>query len=318
MTLDDIKEEIIKAKKIVILTHESPDGDAIGSSMAVFLALKNFGKDVDVIIPEMPKTFDFLPGIDEVKKDSDIEKYDLAIALDCADIKRLNGFSRFFENAKKTIVVDHHSGNTMFGQYNYVNPVAPACAQILSVIFDYFGVEITNEIGTCLIAGIITDTGGFKYSNVTSDTFDFAARLLDNGVNISEIYERVMQTVTLSRFNLTKIAIDRLELLEDGKIAFTYITMEDEKSVNAEIGDHEGIVEQGRSIEGVLVSVFLRETEQGFRVSLRANNGSNINVADICMIFGGGGHIRAAGCLLPYSLEVSKDKIIEEIKRCII
>lgn len=315
MTLDDIKEEIIRAKKIVILTHESPDGDAIGSSMAVFLALKNWGKDVDVIIPEMPKTFNFLPGIDEVKKDSDIEKYDLAIALDCADIKRLNGFSKFFENARKTIVIDHHSGNTMFGQYNYVNPVAPACAQILSIIFDYFGVEITNEIGTCLIAGIITDTGGFKYSNVTSDTFDFAARLLDNGVNISEIYERVMQTVTLSRFNLTKIAIDRLELLEDGKIAFTYITMEDEKSVNAEIGDHEGIVEQGRSIEGVLVSVFLREAEQGFRVSLRANNSSNINVADICMIFGGGGHIRAAGCLLPYSLEISKDKIIEEIKR---
>lgn len=315
MTLDDIKEEIIRAKKIVILTHESPDGDAIGSSMAFFLALKNLGKDVDVIIPEMPKTFNFLPGIDEVKKDSDIEKYDLAIALDCADIKRLNGFSKFFENARKTIVIDHHSGNTMFGQYNYVNPVAPACAQILSIIFDYFGVEITNEIGTCLIAGIITDTGGFKYSNVTSDTFDFAARLLDNGVNISEIYERVMQTVTLSRFNLTKIAIDRLELLEDGKIAFTYITMEDEKSVNAEIGDHEGIVEQGRSIEGVLVSVFLRETEQGFRVSLRANNSYNINVADICMIFGGGGHIRAAGCLLPYSLEISKDKIIEEIKR---
>lgn len=317
MTLDDIKEEILRANKIVILTHESPDGDAIGSSMATYLALKGMGKDVDVIIPKMPRLFNFLPSIEEVITESFVEKYDLAIALDCADIKRLDGFSNYFQNAKKTIVIDHHSGNTMFGQYNYVNPVAPACAQILCVIFEYLGIEITNEIGTCLITGIITDTGGFKYSNVNSDTFDFAAALLERGVNISEIYERVMQNVTFSRFNLTKIAINRLELLEEGKIAFTYITREDEESVNAEFGDHEGIVEQGRSIEGVLVSVFFRETEEGYRVSLRANNSSDINVADICMIFGGGGHVRAAGCLIQYPLEIAKEKLIDEVKRSI-
>ena len=124
-----------------------------------------------------------------------------------------------------------------------------------------------------------------------------------------------MQKVSLSRFNLTKIAVNRLELLENGKIAFTYVTLEDEEMVGAENGDHEGIVEQGRSIEGVEVSVFLRETENGYKTSLRANSDSKVNVADICMIFGGGGHIRAAGCLLPYTLEVSKEKIIEEIKR---
>lgn len=315
MTLDDIKEQIIRAKTIVILTHESPDGDAIGSSMAVYLALKSAGKQADVIIPQMPNTFKFLPCIDEVKTESNVEKYDLAIALDCADIKRLNGFSNYFENAKKTVVIDHHSANTMFGHYNFVNPVAPACAQILFPIFEYYGIEITREIGMCLITGIITDTGGFKYSNVTAETFDFAAGLLEKGVNISDIYERVMQTVTLSRFNLTKIAVERLELLADGKIAFTYITMEDEKKVNAQYGDHEGIVEQGRSIEGVEVSVFFRETEGGFKASLRANNNSNMNVSDVCMLFGGGGHIRAAGCLMPFSLEVAKEKMIEEIMR---
>lgn len=317
MTLDDIKEEIRKANKIVILTHESPDGDAIGSSMAVFLALKSNNKDVDIIIPEMPRIFEFLPGISEIKKESDIEKYDLAIALDCADLKRLNGVATYFENAKKTIVIDHHSVNTMFGHYNYVNPVSPACAQILFGIFEYFGIEITKEIGTCLITGIITDTGGFKYSNVTAETFEFAASMLEKGVNISNIYEKVMQTVTLSRFNLTKIAIDRLELLENGRIAFTYITMEDEKKVNAEFGDHEGIVEQGRSIEGVMVSVFFRETENGYKVSLRANSNSNVNVADICIIYGGGGHIKAAGCLMQYPLEIAKERIIEEIRRSI-
>ena len=315
MTLDNIKKELVKAEKIIILTHESPDGDAIGSSMAMYLALKNLGKNPDVIIPEIPKVFNFMPGINEVKSESNVDKYDLAIALDCGDIKRLNGFSKYFEGAEKTIVIDHHSGNTMFGHYNYVNPVSPATAQILAMMFDYYDMEITREIGTCLITGIITDTGGFKYSSVNSDTFDFAARLLENGVNISSVYENVMQKVSLSRFNLTKIAVNRLELLENGKIAFTYVTLEDEEMVGAENGDHEGIVEQGRSIEGVEVSVFLRETENGYKTSLRANSDSKVNVADICMIFGGGGHIRAAGCLLPYTLEVSKEKIIEEIKR---
>ena len=315
MTLDNIKNEMLKAEKIIILTHESPDGDAIGSSMAMYLALKNLGKNPDVIIPEIPKVFNFMPGINEVKSESNVDKYDLAIALDCGDIKRLNGFSKYFEEAERTIVIDHHSGNTMFGHYNYVDPVSPATAQILAMMFDYYEIEITKEIGTCLITGIITDTGGFKYSSVNSDTFDFAARLLENGVNISSVYENVMQKVSLSRFNLTKIAVNRLELLENGKIAFTYVTLEDEEMVGAENGDHEGIVEQGRSIEGVEISVFLRETEKGYKTSLRANGDSKVNVADICMIFGGGGHIRAACCLLPYTLEVSKEKIIEEIKR---
>ena len=127
-----------------------------------------------------------------------------------------------------------------------------------------------------------------------------------------------MQTVTLSRFNLTKIAIDRLELLENGKIAFTYITMEDEKKVNAELGDHEGIVEQGRSIEGVKVSVFIREKEENlYKVSMRAGNGSDINVSDICYIFGGGGHPRAAGATVTGTAEQVKEKLVKEIKKVI-
>ncbi|MCL2859086.1 MAG: bifunctional oligoribonuclease/PAP phosphatase NrnA [Oscillospiraceae bacterium] len=313
MTLDNIKEEIDKAGTIVIVTHENPDGDAIGSSLAMYIMLKNIGKQVEVIIPEIPKTFNYLPYINEVKTKGSIEKHDLAISVDCSDIKRLNGFSEYFENAKKTISIDHHSSNTMFGDINYVNPVAPATAQILVSMFQYWKIEITKEIGTCLITGIITDTGGFKYATVTHETFDFASWLLQNGIHISQIYENCMQVISKSRFELTKIAVDRLEFVEDGKIAFTYINKEDEKLVNADIGDHEGIVEQGRSVEGVEVSIFLRETDKGYKVSCRSTN--DVNVVDICSIFGGGGHARAAGCTLPYSLDIARDKIISETKK---
>lgn len=313
MTLDNIKEEVNRANKIVILTHENPDGDAMGSSLATYHAIKSLGKQVDVVIPEFARIFSFLPGVNEVKKEAEDINYDLAIALDCGDLKRLNGATSLFENAKMTISIDHHGMNTMFANINYVDPVAPACAQILVSLFNYWGTEITKEIGECLITGIITDTGGFKYSNVTVETFEFAAELLSRGVNISAIYERVMQTISLSKFELTRIALNRLELLEDGKVAFTYITQEDEEKVHAEVGDHEGISEQGRCIEGVEVSVFLRENDKGFRVSMRSSK--NVNVSDIGLMFGGGGHAKAAGCFMPYSLEVAKEKLLHEIKR---
>ena len=137
MTLDNILSEIKKANNIVILTHETPDGDAIGSSLATLLALKSLGKTADVIIPEYSRLFNFLPGAKEIKKETAIEKYDLAIALDCADVKRLEN-NELFENAKFGISIDHHGSNTMYGDLNYVNPVAPACCEILIAIFQYF------------------------------------------------------------------------------------------------------------------------------------------------------------------------------------
>ncbi len=313
MTLDDILEQINQAEKIVILTHENPDGDAVGSSLAMYHALKAYGKSPDLIIPEHPRVFDCLPGINEIKTQSDIEHYDLAISLDCATIKMLNGFSKYFENAKVKVCIDHHSTNTMFGDYNYVNPAAPACAQILLVVLEYFGIEITKEIGTCILAGIITDTGGFKYQGVTAETFEFVAWLLNKGVDVSKVYRQVLQTKTKSNFELNRIASDRIEFFENGKIAYTYITKEDEEKVNAENGDHEGIVEIGRDIEGVEVSVFICQTSKGCKISLRSND--YVNVSDACMVFGGGGHPRAAGCTIQGTIEQAKEKVLKEVSR---
>ena len=317
MTLDEILVEIEHAEKIVIMAHETPDGDAIGSMLSMYLALKKMGKEADVIVKEFPRTFSFLPGANDVKTTSDVEIYDLAISLDCADLKRLVG-KEYFESAKKTIVIDHHGTNMMYGDLNFVNPVSPACCEILAGMFEYFDIEIDSEIGSCILTGIITDTGGFKYSSVTPETFEFTAELLRKGVNVSDIYQRVLETRRKSNFELLRRAMNRLELLEDGKIAFTYINKKDEEEVHAETGDHEGIVENGRSIEGVRVSVFIREKEENiYKVSMRAGNGFNINVSDICYIFGGGGHPRAAGAVVSGTVEQVKEKLVKEIKKVI-
>lgn len=314
MTLDNIVEEIKKANDIIILTHVNPDGDAIGSSLAMYAALKKIGKEADVVIPEHSRIYNFLPNIEKLKKVPSKGKYDLAISLDCGDAKRLNGFSESFENAECRISIDHHGVNTMFADYNFVNPMAPACAQILIMVIQALGVEIDQEIGTCLLTGIITDTGGFKYPATSAETFEFTAELLNLGINVSDIYKRVLQTISKSSFLLRKEAINRLELLENDKIAFTYITKKDLEEVNAEEGDHEGIVEIGRDIEGVEISIFLKEEQENyFKISLRSN--SYVNVADICLMFNGGGHVRAAGGSITGTVEQVKEKLVSECKK---
>ena len=314
MTLDKILEEINKAEKIVILTHESPDGDAVGSCLAMKLMLKELGKNADVIIPEYSDMYKFLPLANEIKLNSEIQKYDLAISVDCANLKRLVS-NEYFENAKMTIVIDHHGSNNMYGDLNYVNPVSPACCEILASMAEYFNIKVSKDLGTCIMTGIITDTGGFRHIGITPETFEYTAELIRLGVDVPDIYKRTLNTKTRANFELTKRVIDRLELLENGKISFTYMTNQDEIDVNAKTGDHEGLVDIGKDIEGVEVSILLRQkdNEDVYKVSLRSQD--KINVSDICLIFGGGGHARAAGCLIQGNVEQVKEKLVKEIKK---
>lgn len=313
MTLDNIKEEIDKAEKIVILTHENPDGDAIGSGLAMYNALKEYGKNPDIIIPEYSRIFKFLPGTDEIKTESDIEQYDLAISLDCADSKILKGYEEYFKKAKMKIVIDHHGSNTMYGDINYINPVAPACCQILIGMFKYFDIKITKNIATCLMTGIITDTCGFCF-NATSETFEFAASVVRLGVDVSEIFRYTLQTKNKANFELHKKAYDRMEFLEDGKVAFTYITLEDEIEVGAKPGDHEGIVEVGKNIENVEVSIFLHPVgDKGYKISLRSLE--YVNVANIALSLGGGGHNKAAGAFVTGTPEQIKQRALREVRK---
>ena len=316
MTLDEILKQIQKAEKIVILTHESPDGDAVGSSLAMKLILEKLEKNADVIIPEYSRLFNFLPSAEEIMIDSEIKNYDLAISVDCATFKRM-AKKEYFENAKSTIVIDHHGSNTMYGDLNYVNPASPACCEVIAGMVKYYEIDITKDIGTCLMTGIITDTGGFRHVGITPETFEFTADLIRLGVDVPDIYKRTLNTKTRANFELSKRVMDRMEILEDGKVTFTYMNKQDEEEVGAEPGDHEGLVEIGRDIEGVEVSIFIRqkENEDAYKVSMRSGN--KVNVSDICFLFGGGGHPRAAGALIQGNVEQVKEKLMKEVRKAL-
>ena len=183
-------------------------------------------------------------------------------------------------------------------------------------MFQYFGLDIDKELGTCILTGIITDTGGFRHSGITPETFEFTAELLQKGINVSNIYKRVLQTKTKANFEIMKRVMDRMEFFEDGKVSFTYITNKDLDDVNALPGDHEGLVEIGRDVEGVEVSIFVRQredNENAFKISMRSND--YVNVSDVCLMFGGGGHEKAAGASILGDLDSVKQKVLNEVKK---
>ena len=315
MTLDSILEEIKKAQSIVVLTHESPDGDAISSSLSVMHVIEQLGKEADVVIPEFPKDFSFLPGSEKILKQGKNENYDLAISVDCTDLKRLVGSKEYYETAKTTIQIDHHSVNAMFADFNYVDPAAPSCCQVLIAMFEYYGIEITKDLATCILTGIITDTGGFQWGGVSPETFEFAAELIRNGAKIKEICRIALRKKSKVHCELEKLIYNRMEYFEDGKIALAYLTLEDYQNLNIEMGDDEGLVEMLRDIEGVEVAVLLKEKEKdettGFKISLRSHE--TVNVSDIALLLGGGGHRGAAGCFVSGTVEQAKNKIIDAI-----
>lgn len=309
--LDSIKEKIENANSILILTHENPDGDAVGSSIGFMHGLKKLEKNVDVYIPELSRVYDFLPGYEEVKtKLTCDEEYDLCIALDSSDVERLGLGKEWFKKIGNTIVIDHHITNQNFGDANYVNAVASSTCQNIIVILASLEVAINKDMATCIYSGMLTDTGGFRY-NVQSETFEFAGMLLETGVDIAKIYRRLFDETTEAKTRLLARALDRLEILENGKIAFTYITQQDFDELHNEDGDQENIVNYGRNIEGVEVSIFIREKDGNYKVSLRSNE--YVDVSRIAAKYAGGGHIKAAGFELAMPFEQAKETVVKEI-----
>lgn len=308
-----IKNLIDSSNSILILTHEKPDGDAIGSVLAFYNYLGSIDKSVDMVISDVPKIFNFLPSIDRVV-DTPLQEYDLGIIVDCATQKRIGQTEDLFSRCKKTISIDHHISNSNYCDVNFVKGSISSCCEVIYYLFNDLNINITKDMGICLISGVITDTNGFCTDNVTDNTFKLAGEIFNLGIDIHDIYNRVLLKKSMSQHQLIKIAVERLEFLCDGKIAFTYILKKDMDLVNAKSGDHEGIVNIGRNIDGVEVSVFIRE-EDGFTISLRSTG--LIDVNKIAEVFNGGGHFMAAGAKTRLSFKETKQIIIDEIKKVI-
>lgn len=307
-----IFNKISSSNSILLLTHEDPDGDAIGSLLGFYHYLVSINKSVDMVATKIPKILEFLPSVNKIV-DSVDKNYDLAIILDCASMDRIGCDQEILSKCKETICIDHHASNNKYCDVNLVCSNVSSCCQVIYYLFKKSNITFNNDILNCLISGVLTDTNGFSINTVDHETYIMAADMCRSGINIHELFNKLLFKKSLSRHNLMKLGLDRLELLQGGKIAITYILNDDFVKLGAVTGEHEGIVDIGRSIDGVLVSIFLRENEEGFTVSLRSTG--IVDVSKIASRIGGGGHFMAAGTKLFGTLEETKQFIIDEVKK---
>lgn len=305
--MNNIIDKIQSSNNIVLLCHNNPDGDAIGSTLSMYYILTKLGKEVDIIIKDAPKKFDFLEGYKNIKEDSN-KKYNVAIILDTASIDRVNDPSSILSKVEKKYVIDHHISNTHYGDENLVEE-RPACCQIVYEIIKKLNIKITKELGEALIVGLLTDTGGFSHQDVLPSTFAMA-KDLSKIVNISSLYDKVLRSITKNQFNIKKIYLNNLEFYQNDKIAISYITEEDMINTGVDQNDCGILVNIPLEIDTVEVSIFLRKYKEETRISLRSKN---INVNEITKLFGGGGHIYAAGVTVDMPYNEIRTQILEEV-----
>ena len=301
---------IMDYNNILIMAHKRPDGDAIGSVLAMYLYLKEQGKEVSFVLDEYAKSFSFLPGIMDQKEEG--EDIDLVIALDTSSMDRLSHID-LFKKAKHSIGIDHHPSNIKFCDHNFVYDMEPATCQILYYLFKENNIDVSKEIGICLMNGLVTDTNGFRVGNLTSKSYEMIYELSKIGVDVKDICNRTVVIKTKKQFSLLNRAMERTEFFDNDRIAYTYLKRNDLEELNAELGDHEGIVDMILNIEGIEVAIFLMDSDDGVIASLRSRG--NVNVSKVASIFAGGGHVSAAGFTIKMEMAELKDKLIMEIEK---
>ena len=310
-------ETIKSASKIAVYTHKNPDGDAMGSAYALKLALLSLGKLADVYLDDgnSVKLFAFTKGVEVCLLDNG-EKLlendcDLRICVDCADKKRLGlKFSNFTGN---TIAIDHHMTHEEFANITVLDGNVASCGELVYKLICELEIEITTDIADNLYMAIAADTGGFKYQAVTADTMRIAGDLIDKGANFTEVMRQIFDVYSMEYLKLIKIAIDKIKLYNNGKIAV--LPLEGKDYVKAGISEQvaDRIVDLPRNIDGVEVSIYVRQRKGAeTKVSLRANG--NVNVAEIARNFGGGGHIRAAGFETRKKSEIAVREVLEVLR----
>lgn len=313
-----IIEAMNDAKSIAILPHVSADGDALGSSLALVLALRKMGKDSIVYIEEeIPALYAFLPEKEYFEVyNGNPKKYDLVVALDTGDLLRLGKRVEIFDNAGFTINIDHHPTNTEFAVINLVKSSAAAVGELVFELINMMKVSLDASIATCLYVAITTDTGGFRYSNTTAATHQITAELINNGVDVSKISQQVFEIIPLKKVRLMGRAIDTIEILEAGKAAFITVTNEMLKEAGASDEDCDGLVNIARNISGVEVAVLIRQrTYNECKINFRSQN--YVDVSALANKYSGGGHKRAAGCTVRGSMEEVKEMIYKEIREAL-
>lgn len=316
MHIEDIANLLIKHSEFNIFTHIDPDGDGLGSCFALKYALEALGKRVRVILPSpLPRMYSFT-GWQPVVYTHDMSISGVAISLDSSDVERLGIVHELYFSVPTTYNIDHHKTNTEFAKINYVEKDSSSTGEIIYKLITAMGVAFDKSIAQAVYIAILTDTGGFKYSNTTSFTHYATGKLLESGIDMAYINRKIYETQPLRRLHLQAEAIKRIELFANGKLALITMPCELLESYDATEDDTDGLSTIPRSIESVEVGVLLKEYAKGkVKLSLRSNE--YIDVAEVALGFGGGGHKRAAGCTIHASLDAAKQQIVEAVEKLI-
>jgi len=310
---EQIKGYIESANTIVLASHVFADGDAVGSVGAVYHMLKEMGKQVYMVLPNLPNIFEFLPGIDQRVECVELECYDLLICLDTSNVERLNITPKDVKKANNIVVIDHHMNNTLEADIKYVDIESPANCEIIYDLIKHMNHTISKNIAEYIYMGIMTDTGSFNYQRTTSKTHKIAGEMIDAGTDYVTTCRILNHTYSETKMKLLANLIDNMETYFDGKVRFGIIDADTLTNFNAKEQDAENMTNYLKGIEGTIVAVYFRALEDGtYKVSIRANE--PIDAAELSAEFGGGGHKRAAG-FSTKDINETKIKLIKILER---
>lgn len=314
--IEAFRREISGATSVLIGTHLNPDGDALGCALGMSAYLTQEGIANEVVCHHAPPfNLQFLPGIGKVRL-SPTREHDLGIILDLDSFERLGSLGPTFAGLPRLIVVDHHVPHEAPGDVRIVDTHAPATAVILVRLFEALGATFTPEMATCLLTGVVTDTGSFRFRNTTSEALSVAARLVEAGGNINLVSEEVFQRKPLSSARLLGYLLERMQLELDERLCFGVLDFQDFLKTGAEDVDTEGFVNELLSIRTVEIAAIFREPKPGrVRVSLRSRG--DHDVAAVAREVGGGGHKNAAGCSFEAEIEEALELLLPRLRACL-
>ncbi|SET42209.1 bifunctional oligoribonuclease/PAP phosphatase NrnA [Paenibacillus sp. NFR01] len=317
-SLQQTREFLLDHDDYLVVSHVQPDGDAVSSTLAVGWLLSCLGKKFTMLNEgPIPQRMRYLWHADQIVNLADGEltrTYDRVICVDCADFQRVGLTQRYFAPDALIANIDHHPTNNGYGAVTLIKPDAAATAEILFDLLKTFQVQWDIDVATALYTGLLTDTGGFRYTNTSPKVMAAVSELLALGVNGPELAETLLEEMTLAQVKVLNRALNTLQLSSDGDIAWVYVTPQDMEECGAANEDLEGIVNYPRNIRGVEVGMLFKViTERSVKVSLRS--AGKVDVAELAQVFGGGGHTRAAGARIDMTLEEAIPRVLEEVRK---